>query len=244
MRQIKAVAVHAPGIAHDKDNILWQKINHFIENKKFTLIDKQLNVELITYNSLDSKGLFEKSLDKFNLPYYVVGKGVEKWTNLYKMEFVIKLIKELTCEFIIVGDSLDVAFIKNPYLIINALDHYKCKLLFNGEKFFWPDFGGILTSFRDFQKEKANGRPNAFLNAGLWAGERVFCIEFLEYCRNLVLDLPKVKTHDLTQSDQCLCHASFPYFYPQVNIDTNAIAFQNTAFYTEKELITKSIKLI
>ena len=243
MRPIKAVAVHAPGIAHDKDNILWQKINYFIENKTPKLIEKKSNVELITYNSLDSKGLFEKSLDKFSLPYYVVGKGVEKWTNLYKLEFVLKLIKELTCEFIIVGDSLDVAFIKNPYLIINALEHYKCKLLFNGEKFFWPDFGGILTSFKVFQEKKANG-PHAFLNAGLWAGERIFCIEFFEYCHNLIIDLPKVKTHDLTQSDQCLCHASFPRFYPQVNIDTNAIVFQNTSFYTEKELSVNLIKLI
>lgn len=152
------IVIHAPGSnPPGGDKLLWNKLislkNSFLKSKQKS-VDALHDVQIITWNNTNKKGMLELSLDHLGVPYVTLGQGIKKWQNFMKIELTINQINKLTANYIIGIDSFDALVINDPNIIIDRFKTLKHNMIFN--------YG--ITNFPPI------GYPN--LNAGVWVGKK------------------------------------------------------------------------
>ena len=101
----KPVVVHNPGF---KQNIaLWEDIQNVFMRSPKLKIKCPSELSIITWNSRPNKGLFEKSLDRFDIPHTVLGKTSRWFGNKRKLVLSIKFLQECQTPYVMGVDCFD-----------------------------------------------------------------------------------------------------------------------------------------
>lgn len=224
--KIVAGAIHAPDL---EKNPHWPKLLRYYLSMPKSKVEQSGHVQLITWNNRD-----EGPLERCGYPLLVYGREVVAWNNYLKFAFNIQACRETRAKYVMGCDAHDVILLSSPDEILERFLSFNCKLLFNAERYFYPNVPEpIAQEWRQFEEQHYSGFP--YLNAGIWIGERDFVLDFFSAC-------DKVRVHDLFDCsnyralrsdfigcDQSSIHATFPKFWPDIQIDSQAELFLNIA---------------
>jgi len=248
--------VHAPGWTnaqlspdpdcHNKINPLWTPIVNTWRKSKIDKISRKQSKDLtiITINTYPSKkrGILEESLDKLEVPYVVLGKGLKDWKNIYKIRLYREIMNSIHTPYVMGLDNYDMLMLRDPQEAVEKFKIMDCDILFNGEIQFYPRCGFneqtkklyITKEWEEFQSGIAK-TSWAYLNAGAWIAKTEFYRKFINECstRNsefLIRSgrLPEDAGYHqkLTESEQVIMHWVFKDFYPRAQID-----YENSIFF-------------
>jgi predicted O-methyltransferase YrrM len=165
-------------------------------------------------------GLIEDCFQRYRCPIEVLGRGVFPWRNVLKLRMLADALQHVTTEYIVGLDSGDVVVVDHPDEIVRRFrQHFTCDLLFNSTgSACWPQ----LPQYVMFEK----GLPGAalshgrcWLNAGAFVGRTTFC---REYFAKLAECAEEMNAED----DQSVVKATWPDWYPNVQIDDRCQIFQ------------------
>jgi hypothetical protein len=269
------LVVHAPSLAHFSKKMIihaalnqyWMPIVRQLEKASPTICRKETKDELtiITWNTEETKGYCEISLDKLGLDYLVLGKNVRNWRNVNKITTALEVIDSIKTPYVMALDSFDVIVLRDPYEAVEKFRTMDCDMLFNGEKNYYPDYGLMVTgnySITDkWKKYEISMAKSAwkYLNTGALFAKTQFYKEFLINCLQCynkineereLLPLPKDpfykknRDYQISNSDQLIAHWLHHDFYPRIKIDYQMKIFFNTmdtAFDDKILAITKDI---
>ena len=229
--------IHAPNQTWD----VWKKIHKMFFNYSHKNLATSDDLTIITWNNLN-KGCFEKSMDLQGVSYQVLGSDIKEWNNYLKFDFNVEIADNCKTEFLMGCDSHDVIMLGSPKEIVSKFKTFNCDLLFNSEKFFYPNYDEkILQRWKRFEVSVAQTEL-CFLNSGAWIGKTDFCKKFFSECQ-------KIRVHDLFDCepypalrksyigcDQSSVHHVWPQFYPRVQLDYKCEIFINVANLPPKDV--------
>lgn len=170
------------------------------------------NLDIITFNTKQEKGLLEKNLDHWGVKHIVFGRG-EEWKNNNgmsgcgeKIGHICNHLENTTAEYVMGLDCYDVLMVKKLDRIIEKFQKYKCELLFNAEPNCFPAYSDRGEIERSICPRTLGNW--CFLNAGMWIGKRDFCIDFFSKAKKInctdeqvVLKSIYLKMHPLVKID-------------------------------------------
>lgn len=235
----RPIVLHFPGISTNPQKYkTWDYFSRVCLNSKIFLEpDNELTV--VTWNSKIDKGIVENRFDKNNLPYLVVGKEKQNWVNSDKIQLTLNALNSIQTKYVMGVDCYDVLFFGSPKEILQRFKSMNCKMLFNAEKYFWPDCQTKATNVWKQYESKLSSKKTKYLNSGVWIAELDFCKEFYKKCLIGVIDLIdlnelpenlwKSKTID---SDQIIMHRVWYEFFkdsPFLSLDYENKIFMNLA---------------
>jgi hypothetical protein len=185
-------------------------------------------VTVLTWNSGERPerpnkpcGMLEMSLAQLGVDVLVLGRETLPWRNRDKLRLTAEALQSVETPYVVGADSCDVVFLDGPQIAVDRLkQHFDCSLLFNGTgSRCWPE----LPEFVRFQSSLplaplAQGRH--WINSGLFVGKTDFC---RKYFSALAAAEP---VRGYTASDQAVVMATFPKWYPKVQIDYFSQIFQ------------------
>jgi hypothetical protein len=228
--KIVAGAIHAPDLER---NSHWPKLLRYYLSREARKAAKRSQIELITWNNLGD-GPLEQCCARNDYSLVVYGKEVTAWSNYLKFTFNIQACRETKAQYVMGCDAHDVILLSSPEDILEGFLQFNCKMLFNAERYFYPNIPEpVVQEWKQYEEQRYGGFP--YLNAGVWIGETEFVKEFFSECN-------KVRVHDLFDCsnyralrkdfigcDQSSIHATFPKFWPDVQLDSQADLFLNIA---------------
>jgi len=251
--------VHAPGLTrnskkmfiHRALNQYWMPIVTNLEKKEPGGCRKETkdNITIITWNNTGIKGCCELSLDKLGLDYLVLGKNIRNWRNINKITSALEVIDSIKTPYIMALDCFDVIVLRDPYEAVEKFKAMDCDMLFNGEKFFYPDYGLMATGYYSITDKWKSFEATIeksvwkYLNSGALLAKTEFYKEFLINClqRYYTLNehresfpLPKdpfykkYPDYNISDSDQLIAHWMHYDYYPKIKIDYQMKIFFNT----------------
>lgn len=230
------LVIHAPDWEKNK---YWPLLTRCFEKGSHVQHDSDLTI--LTWNNLE-EGWFERSLKSRGVPFIVKGKDQTKWLNYNKFIYNIEVAESCGTKYLMGCDSHDVLMIGDTYEIVRRFEEMDCKLLFNCEKNFYPNFNEpVLQGWKRYEDQVSQSHYK-FLNAGAWIGETSFCIDFFRRADQIrVYNLFDCEPYEyLKQSsigcDQSSLHHVFPEFYPEVMLDYGCCIFLNISLPHEDEL--------
>jgi hypothetical protein len=226
------IIIHCPG---KNNTLLWENIVK-IFNKKKNKISKSFikDLEIITWNNKKEKGILEKSLDNVGLHYTVLGVDVENWSNPSKIYLTIDYLKRSNSKYIIGLDSFDVFVLNNLNDILEKFLEFDCKILFNGGPVRHPP---VKRPFVHIEEEMGRNYDYKYLNAGVWMGEKDYCLDFFKYCLCCREKDEDPNNEWWNKSEQFYIKRGFEKFYDNIKIDYESKIFQIThPFYCDNDL--------
>lgn len=229
--------IHAPDCSK---NPYWDKLCRVFLNRTKTVHNCH-DLTVLTWNNR-KKGAFERSLEIKGIPHIITGQNDNPWSNYNKFKYNIQIARECGTKYLMGCDSHDVLFIGDPCEVVDRFSRMDCRLLFNCEKFFYPNFPEpTLQRWRSFEMSVGQ-RPYQFLNAGMWIGETDFCQEFFQHADAVrVYDLFDCEPYEFLRKssigcDQSSLHHIFPHFHPRVSLDYRCEVFLNISNARKDEL--------
>lgn len=230
------IIIHAPDW---NKNYWWTKILR--TQIPTTKCDLSNELTIITWNN-QSKGQFETSLELRSIPYTCLGSQIVQWSNYYKLSLTLDALKTINTEFVMGCDSHDVIICGSPKRIVEQFRCFTCDLLFNSEKYFYPDFDEpVIQRWKLFEFSVGKGKFR-YLNSGAWIGRREFCLEFFTEANKVrVYDLFDCERYQFLRSssigcDQSSIHHIFSKFFPKVQLDYDCVIFQNIANINKNDI--------
>jgi hypothetical protein len=194
----------------------WPKlISHFTK----TPLDFKVpaKVKVITFSNIKNKTLLEKNLDSVGIDYLILGKQIEKWENIKKIELLVENLPKIDEEFVLVLDAADALVVSSLDNLIKKFSLFGCDVVFNAEPFSWP-----MESVYFKREDSICSEPFNHLNSGCFIGKTKFCaqlyLECLNYCDKIT------ETHKY--SDQIKIKPFYLKMYPKIKIDYRCEIFQ------------------
>lgn len=188
------------------------------------------NLTIITWNSNKSNGnndkqlgTFEISLQKWGVPYTVLGAHYgATWVNINKIKETLLFLDNCETEYILAADSSDVLLVGDINIAFQYYLSSSHKMLFSAEANNWP--AGFLKHYQD---TKACGIFR-YLNSGIWIGAATYIREVLEFCLKLNIE-QLVRDNglavSLVNSDQIRYKVAYKDM-PHIGIDHECRIFQ------------------
>lgn len=197
------------------------------KSKKYSQKKKELSDDLtiFSWNNSKEKGILELLLDKMNIPYFVLGKGILDWKNKLKINLTINFLKTVKTKYVLAMDCFDVIILDNPNRILERfkLFYSDKKLIFNATAYIAPY---IKASYDLFMKKHFKDRgPFCNINAGVWIGETEFCLKFFQKCLNYEKDI-NIKYKKVEHSEQLRVKLAFADNCNYIDIDSDCKIFQ------------------
>lgn len=218
----RPVVVHSPS-----DNEVFPRVTNFLLNQP-PEIGQAENITILTWNNRSQKSFLERSLDRLNVPYKVLGKGIQRWQNKMKMGLTIQALKNIDTEYVIGVDAFDAVFIRSPHVALERFKTQACKILFNASIAKFPTIKHQL----DYEERLYKHRSlYCHLNAGAWIGERKVCLDFWTAANEVEEEVASLlQGRDdqelLKDSEQIRVKTVFPRYQSIVEIDYGCSIFQ------------------
>lgn len=219
------IVVHFPGIK-PRNSPLWSSLLDFKRSLRNSVIEE---ATIITWNNQIKKGSLENSLDYMGVNYNVLGKNVDKWNNIFKIDLTVEALKTINSEYTIGLDSCDVVVLDDPNKIVERFKTMECKLLFNSQSYCYPRHNnkGELYNFVKIEDKISGGvYKNCYLNAGVWIGETEFCRKFFDKCKEVSLSGKNLSEIYWKISEQVSIRSVFPIFSDCIKLDYESKIFQ------------------
>ena len=208
-------------------------------------------VDLVLCSTREKKQYTEKVLDAWNIRHTVLGRHLDQWTHVAKIQLVLDHIeRHPEPEVLMHLDATDV-------LVVERLDdvggvfrsQFDCDLLFGAEKCSAPGSNtarGIRAEEREFLRriedfEAATyARPFQHLNAGCFVGYKPAIAELLhrvlEERRSWPIHSTLPNGNVLADDDQLIFRELHRQHHPRVQIDDGCRIFQNLFAVRRHEL--------
>jgi len=182
------------------------------------------DLTILTWNSRETPGLLERSLDHLGIPYIVKGRGIADWINSRdKPRLTVDALTEIDTPYVMGIDSFDAFVTGDPLRLIADFEmHFDADLVFNGGKVNWPN----VTEFKRFEDALPGAQESEFryLNGGAWIGRLDFCRRFFaEACATAPAALHP-------ESEQGILKQLLPRHIPRVQIDYRCRMFQTLGY--------------
>lgn len=189
---------------------------------------------ILTWNSRETPGLLERSLDHLGLPYIVKGRGIADWSNSRdKPRLTVEALHEIDTPYVLAVDSFDAFVAGDPLRLIADFEtHFEADLVFNGGKVNWPN----VAEFKRFEEGLPGAQESEFryLNGGAWIGRLDFCRRFFaEACATA-----PVAIHP--ESEQGILKQLLPRHVPRVQIDYRCRMFQTLGYVFQRNFQLRS----
>lgn len=185
------------------------------------------NLTVVTCNNgHQAMGMFERSCQRWEQPFTVCGQGRVPWVNSKdKPEALFDVLGQLTTDYVLYADSRDAIMVGDlQYALDTFLREFPgCKLLMGADRLNWPN----VPEFSSYEKSLPGAENEggfAFLNGGVWLGEREFAREFFAEA----LRTEPVAT--VADSEQGILKKLFPRYYPRVQLDYQSRIIANLGF--------------
>lgn len=225
--------IHAPGKA--EFNPLW---GHIVTASQYfgSPTNWYPNISIITWKSAKTitrksqehkvPNILSKSLKKSRINHTVLKHG--QWqSNRIKIRLTYDYLTQCNTDYVMGCDNDDVIFVGDNADPIDILKYYNCRLLFNAEKQCWPADKYGMKSWQS----RLTKPPFQFFNAGLWVGERDYCIEFFGKA------LAHINDSKYPWSEQICLLPVYRRSYPDVKIDDECRIFLCINRVTDAEAI-------
>lgn len=154
------------------------------EGKKTTFY-KPYNLEIISiitpsYLNNDNTAL-DYQLKLNNIEYINPAKRyIGKWSNSKKVGFIIKALKQVKQEYVLIMDGSDVCVMSDLSDIIERFKTYKKDIIFNATVWHYPKL-----EIDNVEDRKQYGKY-CYLNAGCCIGRKDALIKFYQECQRLI----------------------------------------------------------
>lgn len=212
--------VHCPGPLHEG----WSFFTEAVMSAPALPRTERESATYFTWNNGlrpdKPNGLIEECFARYQCDIQVLGRGVFPWRNVLKLKMIADALRTTTTEFVVGLDSGDVLTVDHPDEIVRRFrQHFTCDLLFNATgSACWPE----LPRFVLFEKSLPSAVSSAgrcWLNAGAFVGRTKFCQEYFSRLADYaaMTDAP---------DDQFVIKATWPDWYPRVQIDERCQIFQ------------------
>ena len=184
------------------------------------------DLTIISYHSFDYKPLFEKNMDFLGLKYTTI-KAETPYFFTKKIEIIYSMVrdKRIKTKYVLVCDSDDVIFTKNPKNIIEVFESFNCDILFCSTD--WDFIHGktndiipqnlCIKNQRDWVTTVMGQKK--YLNAGAFIFKTdnvcdIFeeSVKYISY-ENSILEIP------YGDCDQTIYRWIEPNFYPRIKVD-------------------------
>jgi hypothetical protein len=180
--------------------------------------------------------LFAQSARACGLAVAVLGlDGQLPWCNYHKLRLNYDACVAANTEYVMGCDGLDVVVCGEVQRAVDYLQETGAKMLFNGEPKFFPDYRGVATLMEAKRVQRVTGGEYPYLNSGVWIGEREFVQAFFDICQDVYpedlfdcSEYPHLR-RDGRGSDQVLTHHWARLMPEEVQVDAQAVVFQNLA---------------
>lgn len=177
-------------------------------SKKYT---KPSNLEIITFNSSTQSCLLEDCLNLLSLEYTVL--RANNWNNTLKIPLTINFLENCEADYILSIDGYDAIVVKDLVDIVDQFKLQSKKMIFNATCYKWPSVP------QQFKCDSIhNDNPFVYLNAGVWIGEK-------KYCLKLFKEALRQKSDLYPNSEQILIKMAAENF-DFYDIDNKSIFFQ------------------
>ncbi|HEX8137935.1 MAG TPA: hypothetical protein VF544_10125 [Pyrinomonadaceae bacterium] len=194
---------------------------------------RDLDLTIFTWNNKPRKGCFERSLDALGLDYFVTGKKVIEWRNIFKVALNHEFLKRVETTYVMAADSSDVLLLEDPRRVIEKMEARPgCLMLFNAERNHYPSrchtkrFEEKVFAESTTLEVRSDRRYFRYLNAGVW-------IARTDFCRSLHEEAVQVKP-PFSRDDQGIYKLLYKRHYPSIQIDHDCAVFQ-TLWMTKPE---------
>lgn len=190
---------------------------------------------LLTWNSRETPGLLERSLDHLGIPYVVKGRGISDWINSRdKPRLTVEALQEIDTPYVLAVDSFDAFVTGDPLRLIADFEtHFDADLVFNGGKVNWPN----VPEFKRFEESLPGAEQSEFryLNGGAWIGRLAFCRQFFaEACAT-----EPSAVHP--ESEQGILKQLLPR-HPRVKLDYRCRMFQTLGYVFQRNFQLPSVE--
>lgn len=165
-------------------------------------------------------GLIEECFSRYGCEILVLGRGVMPWNNVDKLRMTADALVDAQTEYVVGLDSGDILIVDHPDEIVRRFrQHFTCDLIFNATgSACWPELPQYVMFERSIPSAfRSQGR--CWLNAGAFVGRT-------DFCRRYFAEVAKYAELNNAPEDQSAIKATWPQWYPQVQIDDQCLIFQ------------------
>ena len=135
---------------------MWRELNRTMPFYKPKKIGEIENVQFVTWNSGAKEGIFEQSMEKFDIPCEVLGQKDKRWNNSKKIDYLLEFLKTCDKKYIVGVDSYDAMLVADPSKIINWFESKNKKIIFNASVMKWPEkWKGELKWYDEIENEES-----------------------------------------------------------------------------------------
>lgn len=214
------IVIHCPGPLHEG----WTFFTEAVLSAPVSCHRTRESATFFTWNNGSRpdkpNGLVETCIARYGHEIQVLGQGLVPWRNVLKLQMIAEALQQVSTEFIVGLDSGDVLLVEHPDEVVRRFrEHFTCDLLFNATgSACWPE----LPQFVMFEKSRPNAalaQGRCWLNAGAFVGRT-------EFCRNYFASLAEYAAKTSAPDDQTVVKATWPDWYPKVQIDDRCQIFQ------------------
>lgn len=165
-------------------------------------------------------GILEHCVARYGAPVLVLGRGIEPWHNIRKLQLTADALRDVRTEFVIGLDSADVLLVDHPDEIVSRFrQEFACELLYNATgSACWPELPQYVM-YESSRPEAAGLHGRHWLNSGAFVGRT-------EFCRNYFAAQARTAERGGFIGDQQVVKETWPEWYPRVQIDGQSRIFQ------------------
>jgi hypothetical protein len=214
------IVAHCPGPLHDG----WRYFADAVCSAPVAPHPHRESATVLTWNNGlrpdKPNGILEQCVARHGCRVLVLGSGVHPWSNVVKLRLTAEALQQIHTDFVIGLDSGDVLLVDHPDEIVSRFrQHFRCDLLFNatGARC-WPELPAfVMSESTRPEADAAAGRH--WLNAGAFVGRTAFCHEYFAA-------LARLAEERGFPDDQYAVKATWPDWYPRVQLDYRCRIFQ------------------
>ena len=218
-----------PGVLHRNGNpaewqLRWEQTVAAFFAEAPEPCDPCPELTIVTWSNRPTKSVLERCLDRWRLPYVILGRRVPEWRNDMKLYLNATALAHARSAYVLALDSDDVLVISSPQRILAEFQSFGCEMLFSTEKNSRPE----VPNLTDFERSIAES-PYCHLNSGAWIGNTDACRRFFVDClaedNGDILALHPTRT--IFRDDQGPTRKTFRRYHPSARLDYQCRIFQS-----------------
>ena len=196
---------------------------------------------VVSHDRAKRLGTAERCLDRLGVPYGVLGRGIDPWKNVFKIQTLLDGLATVTTPYVIACDSPDVLILDDPGGCIERFESFGADLVSIADCSFWPP---ELQDLRWHEEHRpgAWGERFPYLNSGAFIGRTDFCREIFTVAARMAdhqLAYPYVEGTSgagTDADDQSIMKRLYIEHHPRLQLDFRCRIFQ-TLTYQGKDVL-------
>jgi hypothetical protein len=93
---------------------------------------------VVSHDRAKRLGTAERRLDRLGVPYGVLGRGIDPWKNVLKIQTLLDGLATVTTSYVMACDSPDVLILRDPGGCIERFEAFGADLVSIADCSFWP----------------------------------------------------------------------------------------------------------